>query len=216
MILAAARLFWLHRGLRRTLALSSYPVRLKRKALNAILGSLRDRTTGYWRTRTSARVGIAAQSQHVLLETGSLPEMLQRCVEVIVSDLGASFARIWTLHPEGAMLELRAGAGLYTHLDGLYGCRTQRDLIDTRLIPGIASSTPSFPPTNAAPASPAPAKPAPRTNARRSTALPGLLTSSSLSSISLLVSNGTQIRTSFRAHDHQVRRSGRYFLGWRR
>jgi hypothetical protein len=46
--------------------------------------------------------------------------------------------------------------------------------------------------------------------------LPGLLTSSSLSSISLLVSNGTQIRTSFRAHDHQVRRSGRYFLGWRR
>ena len=55
-----------------------------------------------------------------LLETGSLPEMLQRCVEVIVSHLGASFARIWTLNSEDAMLELRASAGLYTHLDGAH------------------------------------------------------------------------------------------------
>ncbi len=53
-----------------------------------------------------------------LLESGTLAEMLQRCAEVIVKHLGAAFARIWTLSAEEAVLELRASAGMYTHLNG--------------------------------------------------------------------------------------------------
>ena len=38
----------------------------------------------------------------------------------IVTNLGASFARIWTLNAEQDLLELRASAGIYTHLDGAH------------------------------------------------------------------------------------------------
>ena len=44
--------------------------------------------------------------------------MLQRCTEALVRRLGVSFARIWTLDAGGAVLELQASAGKYTHLDG--------------------------------------------------------------------------------------------------
>jgi len=53
-----------------------------------------------------------------LLGADSLPEMLRRCVEVVVKQLDAAFARIWTLNEKENVLELRASAGLYTHLDG--------------------------------------------------------------------------------------------------
>ncbi|MBS0201736.1 MAG: PAS domain S-box protein [Planctomycetes bacterium] len=48
----------------------------------------------------------------------SLREMLQRCVESMVDNLGAAFARIWTLNQAENVLELRASAGIYTHIDG--------------------------------------------------------------------------------------------------
>jgi hypothetical protein len=38
-----------------------------------------------------------------------------------VTNLGVSFARIWTLNEPEGMLELRASAGLYTHMDGAHG-----------------------------------------------------------------------------------------------
>ena len=44
--------------------------------------------------------------------------MLQRCAEALVDHLHGAFARIWTLNPQGDVLELQASAGLYTHLDG--------------------------------------------------------------------------------------------------
>ncbi len=40
------------------------------------------------------------------------------CAEALVENLHGAFARIWTLNPQGDVLELRASAGLYTHLDG--------------------------------------------------------------------------------------------------
>jgi PAS domain S-box-containing protein len=49
---------------------------------------------------------------------GALPTMLQRSAEAIVRHLDAAFARIWTLDDRQSLLELRASAGLYTHLDG--------------------------------------------------------------------------------------------------
>jgi PAS domain S-box-containing protein len=48
----------------------------------------------------------------------SLQSMLQKTVEAMVRHLDAAFARIWTLNPEGLLLELQASAGMYTHLNG--------------------------------------------------------------------------------------------------
>lgn len=50
----------------------------------------------------------------------SLEAILLDCVESIVQNLDAAFARIWILDPETKVLELRASAGLYTHLDGAH------------------------------------------------------------------------------------------------
>jgi PAS domain S-box-containing protein len=60
----------------------------------------------------SAEVGLS------LINDYGLPEMLQHCAESMVANLDAAFARIWTLNSQGDMLELRASAGMYTHLDG--------------------------------------------------------------------------------------------------
>lgn len=53
-----------------------------------------------------------------LSDRDSLPSMLNGCCETLVHQLGAAFARVWTLNPGGNVLELQASAGLYTHLDG--------------------------------------------------------------------------------------------------
>jgi PAS domain S-box-containing protein len=47
-----------------------------------------------------------------------LQTVLQRCTEAVVRHFDAAFARIWTLDEQENMLELRASAGQYTHLDG--------------------------------------------------------------------------------------------------
>ncbi len=60
----------------------------------------------------NAAVGTA------LVQADQLRPMLQRCAEALVDHLHGAFARIWTLNPQGDVLELQASAGLYTHLDG--------------------------------------------------------------------------------------------------
>jgi PAS domain S-box-containing protein len=50
-----------------------------------------------------------------------LEGILQKCTEAMVRHLDAAFARIWTLKKNDNMLELRASAGMYTHLDGAHG-----------------------------------------------------------------------------------------------
>ena len=62
----------------------------------------------------TADVGIA------LTQQGSLQGLLQRCTEAIVQHLDAALAHIWTLGPQGDVLELQASAGMYTHLDGAH------------------------------------------------------------------------------------------------
>ena len=43
---------------------------------------------------------------------------LHACVETLVAQVGAAFARVWTTDATGRVLELRASAGMYTHTDG--------------------------------------------------------------------------------------------------
>jgi len=49
-----------------------------------------------------------------------LETILRMCAESIARHLEAAFARIWTLNHEINMLELRASAGIYTHLNGAH------------------------------------------------------------------------------------------------
>ncbi|MDQ2881743.1 MAG: SpoIIE family protein phosphatase [Actinomycetota bacterium] len=53
-----------------------------------------------------------------LSASGAVGDVLQGCAEAVVRRLDAAFARIWVLNEADRMLELRASAGLYTHLDG--------------------------------------------------------------------------------------------------
>src|SRR6185436_7328301 len=62
-----------------------------------------------------AAVGLALADSHTLAHA------LQRCAEALVTNLGAAFARIWTLNEREGVLELQASAGLYTHLNGPHG-----------------------------------------------------------------------------------------------
>ncbi|MGZ8938554.1 MAG: ATP-binding protein, partial [Limisphaerales bacterium] len=48
--------------------------------------------------------------------------ILQRCTDSLVKHLDAAFARVWILNPhDDSVLELRASAGIYTHLSGPHG-----------------------------------------------------------------------------------------------
>ena len=59
-----------------------------------------------------AEVGVA------LTRAESLRQGLQQCAEILVRNIGAAFARVWTVNEEENVLELQASAGMYTHLDG--------------------------------------------------------------------------------------------------
>ncbi|QLE59508.1 ATP-binding sensor histidine kinase [Nostoc sp. TCL26-01] len=54
----------------------------------------------------------------ILTQNKTLATLLQQCTEAIVEHLGVAFARIWTLNESEQVLELRASAGLYTHING--------------------------------------------------------------------------------------------------
>jgi len=61
---------------------------------------------------------LSAEVGRALIRPGSIRDMLHPCAISIVKNLGAAFARIWTLNEAENMLELQASAGMYTHLDG--------------------------------------------------------------------------------------------------
>ena len=65
-------------------------------------------------TALIADIGIALNA------TDPLPAMLQTCAEAVVHHLDAAFARVWVLNAADDVLELRASAGRYTHLDGAH------------------------------------------------------------------------------------------------
>ncbi|KST66251.1 GAF domain-containing sensor histidine kinase [Mastigocoleus testarum] len=63
---------------------------------------------------------LAFQStvSHIAARNDKLSAMLQQFCQVIVDHLEAAFARIWILNSESNILELKASAGIYTHLNG--------------------------------------------------------------------------------------------------
>ncbi|MDT7042486.1 PAS domain S-box protein [Candidatus Nitronereus thalassa] len=69
----------------------------------------------------NALVSYEAKIIKILNEIHSVRPMLQACTDVMVEHLQVAFARIWTLQPNGQILELQASSGLYTHLDGAHG-----------------------------------------------------------------------------------------------
>jgi PAS domain S-box-containing protein len=56
-----------------------------------------------------------------LAHSETLREGLQRSAEIIVQNIDAAFARIWTLNEAEKALELEASAGIYTHINGSHG-----------------------------------------------------------------------------------------------
>jgi signal transduction histidine kinase len=70
--------------------------------------------------RRSAHLALGSEVGFAFTRAQGLDDMLQRCCEAIVRHLDAAFARIWTLTPDATVLELRASAGIYTHLDGAH------------------------------------------------------------------------------------------------
>lgn len=80
-----------------------------------ITGRVRAETELAERTRLaemSAAVGV------ILAEEASLPGMLRRCAQTMVTHLDALFARIWLYDSREDILVLQASEGRYTHLDG--------------------------------------------------------------------------------------------------
>ncbi len=59
-----------------------------------------------------AEVGVA------LTGAENMRQGLQRCAEILVRDVDAAFARVWTVNEDEKVLELQASAGMYTHIEG--------------------------------------------------------------------------------------------------
>jgi hypothetical protein len=55
-----------------------------------------------------------------LVQSDTVTAMLHTCADAMVRHLEAAFAHIWTLNEAEQVLEIRASAGLYTHLDGAH------------------------------------------------------------------------------------------------
>lgn len=71
----------------------------------------------------SDRAHVAALGADVgraVIHRDPLHTILQHCAEAIVANLDAAFARVWTLNEKTNTLELRASAGMYTHLNGAH------------------------------------------------------------------------------------------------
>ena len=66
------------------------------------------------------QVAVRADVSMAFGKNESLEAILHECAESMVRHLDAAFARIWTMSLDGKMLELRASAGLYTHIDGTH------------------------------------------------------------------------------------------------
>jgi len=73
------------------------------------------------RARQARQAALRADVAFGLTNGDSLRDFLQRAMQCIVKHLDGAFARVWTINGEGDTLELKASAGIYTHLDGSHG-----------------------------------------------------------------------------------------------
>ncbi len=79
--------------------------------------------------RKQAEAILAARASQALVRADvnlafakgdNLRAVLQACAESVVRHLDVAVAHVWTLDKDREVLELAAGAGLYTHLDGAH------------------------------------------------------------------------------------------------
>lgn len=63
-------------------------------------------------------LSLSSEVGTILSRGGPMANTLQHCCESIVHHLDAAFARIWLINADGQVLELKASAGLYTHING--------------------------------------------------------------------------------------------------
>lgn len=70
------------------------------------------------RARLTRHEKLRAEVSAALANERDTQKMLSRCCELLVGQLGVSFARVWTADNEGKALLLQASAGKYTHIDG--------------------------------------------------------------------------------------------------
>jgi PAS domain S-box-containing protein len=70
------------------------------------------------RARLERQASLRADVSGALARGGTLRQVLQLCSDAIVENLGAAFARVWTVDAEGTTLELQASSGMYTHIEG--------------------------------------------------------------------------------------------------
>ena len=61
---------------------------------------------------------LNAEIGEIINRAETLAVILQQCAEAVVGELDTALARFWLLNEREDILELRASAGLYTHLDG--------------------------------------------------------------------------------------------------
>ncbi|HYY97396.1 MAG TPA: PAS domain S-box protein [Pyrinomonadaceae bacterium] len=88
-------------------------------AVMAVTLDISDRKRAEARQASVARhAAMRAEVGAAFNKGGSLRAVLQSCAESVVRHLDAALARIWTLEDGGAVLELQASSGLYTHTDG--------------------------------------------------------------------------------------------------
>lgn len=70
--------------------------------------------------RRARQAALGSEVGQLIAAGGELNSILQRCAESVVRHLDAAFARIWLLDESEQLLQLRASAGLYRHLDGAH------------------------------------------------------------------------------------------------
>ncbi len=73
------------------------------------------------KARLANQVALVADVGIAFAGGASLFAMLETSTETVVRRLNAALARVWLLCETDNVLELRASAGLYTHLDGPHG-----------------------------------------------------------------------------------------------
>ena len=69
-------------------------------------------------TELAKLAALTTEISQAVTKSDSLQVILQQCTEILVQHLNVAFARIWLLNEAENVLELKASAGLYTHLDG--------------------------------------------------------------------------------------------------
>ena len=75
---------------------------------------------GDGRLRRSREATLRDEINRLLARPDTTRRTLQACTDAIVNNLDALLARIWTLKQGQTILELKASAGLYTTLEGMY------------------------------------------------------------------------------------------------